>query len=171
MKDLLDRLSSYNIFNYLLPGILFAVLAEKVSSLQLVQKDVVTGVFVYYFLGSVISRLGSLVVEPLLKRIGLLTFAPYADFVRAARVDPKLELLSETNNMYRTFCAMISSLGLVALVDVLLPLIPGSRAFVPWLLLLGLLLLYVSSYRKQTSYVRSRVEANQPEPSHVILPG
>lgn len=171
MKDLLDKLSSYNIFNYLLPGILFAVLAEKVSSFHLVQKDAVTGVFAYYFLGSVISRLGSLVIEPLLKQVGFLTFAPYADFVRASKVDSKLELLSETNNMYRTFCALLSSVGLVALVDALLQRLPGLRPFAPWLACFGLLVLYLWSYRKQTSYIRARVAENQSETSKVIVRG
>jgi len=41
MKDILDKLSSYNIFNYLLPGVVFVVLAEALTTFHLVQKDVV----------------------------------------------------------------------------------------------------------------------------------
>ena len=37
-------------------------------------------------------------------------FAPYKDFVRACDRDPKLELLSEQNNMYRTLCALFLAL-------------------------------------------------------------
>lgn len=68
MKDLLDKLSSYNIFNYLLPGVLFAGMSKSVSGYDLVQENLLVGVFVYYFIGMVISRLGSLLVEPLLKK-------------------------------------------------------------------------------------------------------
>ena len=105
MKDLLDKLSSYNIFNYLLPGVLFAVFIDELTPLRIVQKDIVVGVFVYYFLGSIVSRIGSLIVEPLLREIGFVAFTKYEDFVRASKVDEKIEVLSEANNMYRTICA------------------------------------------------------------------
>lgn len=36
MKDLLDKLSSYNIFNYLLPGIIFTALVEMLTSIKLI---------------------------------------------------------------------------------------------------------------------------------------
>jgi hypothetical protein len=67
MKDLLDKLSSYNLFNYLLPGVLFACLSEPIVGYNLIQTDIVVGVFFYYFLGMTISRIGSLAVEPIAK--------------------------------------------------------------------------------------------------------
>jgi hypothetical protein len=54
MKELLDKISSYNLFNYLLPGVLFATLAEYLTSYHLVQDDLVVGAFVYYFMGLVV---------------------------------------------------------------------------------------------------------------------
>ena len=79
MKDLLDKISSYNIFNFLLPGVVFAVFVSKTTSFKLMQEDVLSGAFVYYFVGAVISRIGSLVVEPGLKATKLVTFASYRD--------------------------------------------------------------------------------------------
>ena len=67
MKDLIDKLSSYNIFNYLFPGVLFAALGDRLTSYSLLIDDIMVGVFIYYFIGLVISRLGSLFLEPLLK--------------------------------------------------------------------------------------------------------
>ena len=49
MKELLAKLSSYNLFNYLLPGILFVVIAEELTKFSFIQEDLVLGVFVYYF--------------------------------------------------------------------------------------------------------------------------
>src|SRR5258708_39583652 len=68
MKELLDRLASYNLFNYLLPGVVFVVLAEQVTSYSFIQDDIVIGGFVYSFMGMVISRVGSLFLEPLFKK-------------------------------------------------------------------------------------------------------
>ena len=75
MNYLLNQLSSYNIFNYLLPGILFVVAAEAFTDYSFLQRDLVVGVFVYYFIGMAVSRFGSLVVEPILKKMSWVTFA------------------------------------------------------------------------------------------------
>ena len=113
MKDLLEKLSSYNIFNYLFPGILVAVLSTAVSSFDLLADDIVVGVFLYYFYGLVVSRIGSLVLEPIMKRIRVVRFAPYADFVAASRIDEKIDMLSEQNNVYRTLASAFLCLTLL----------------------------------------------------------
>lgn len=162
MKDLLDKLSSYNIFNYLLPGVLLAVFVDALTSLKILQKDIAVGVFVYYFLGSVVSRIGSLFVEPILRKFNVVTFAPYEDFVRASKADQKLETLSEANNMYRTICALMVAVGVIMLYD------QASSHWVflatasPWVLIVSLFVLYLLSYRKQTAYITKRIEAGKP---------
>lgn len=77
MKDILEKLTSYNLFNYLLPGAIFAVIAEHVTRFSFKQQDIIIGAFVYYFIGLVISRVGSLVIEPILKWVGFVRFAEY----------------------------------------------------------------------------------------------
>ena len=162
MKDLLDKISSYNIFNYLLPGVLFAAFVDGLINLQVLQKDLIVGAFLYYFLGSVVSRVGSLVVEPILRRTKFLSFAPYGAFVKAAKADPKIELLSEVNNMYRTFVALFLSVAIVALYSKASNYFPFLHAAAPWVCIVGLFGLFLMSYRKQTDYVVKRVEANKP---------
>lgn len=157
MNELLSKLSSYNLFNYLFPGVLFAFLIDATTPYPLVQKDIVVGAFVYYFAGLVVSRVGSLVLEPLLKKLGFLKFADYPKFVAASKLDPKLELLSEANNVYRTLSALLVVVLLVRLYAGLEHALPGLavwNSYVLLVLLLGMLLL---SYRKQTAYVVKRV--------------
>src|SRR5579864_3356969 len=50
MNDLLTKLSSYNVFNYLLPGVVFAILASAIVHYPVVQHDVLVGAFLYYFI-------------------------------------------------------------------------------------------------------------------------
>lgn len=159
MKELLDKLSSYNIFNYLLPGILFAVFVDRLTSLQILQKDIVVGVFIYYFLGSVVSRIGSLFIEPVLRKAGIVKFAPYEDFVRVSKADPKLDVLSEANNMYRTFCSLMVCVGTIALYDKASISWPVLHTVAPTVLIVGLFSLYIFSYRKQTAYITRRIGA------------
>ena len=165
MKELLDKLSSYNIFNYLLPGTLFALLAERISGIRIIQSDIVIGLFLYYFIGLVISRLGSLVLEPLMRRVSFVKFAPYKDFVRVSARDPKLEILdAKTNNMYRTLCALFFTLVVLTILEGLVGTYLRIPAGVSSLVLFGaLFILFALSYRKQTHYVTQRIEAGRAD--------
>ena len=158
MKDLLDKLSSYNIFNYLLPGIIFVVLADATTSYSFVQPDILLGVFLYYFIGLVISRIGSLVIEPILKITKFVRFAAYPDFVSALKTDDKLDLLSEANNMYRSFCSLFFLLILIKGYELITATFPAISEWSVDILIVVLLLLFCFSYRKQTEYIAKRVK-------------
>jgi hypothetical protein len=159
MQDLLAKLSSYNIFNYLLPGCVFAALAPSVAGYSFAQDNLFTAAFLYYFIGLVISRVGSLVVEPALKRVGFVKFAGYTDFVSASKTDPKIEVLSETNNTYRTACAMFGVLVLLKSYRRLGVMCPGLQEWDAEILVVVLFLLFLFSYRKQTAYITRRIKA------------
>lgn len=157
MDGLLDKISSYNIFNYLLPGCLFAVIADAVTDYRFVQEDIVVGLFLYYFIGLVVSRIGSLIVEPILKAIGFVTFVDYGKFVEASRADPKIDALAETNNMYRTLCALFLLLLLVVQFHRLAPALPWLVDGVPYVAGVAFVVMFLFAYRKQTAYIVGRV--------------
>lgn len=160
MKEILDKLSSYNLFNYLLPGIIFVVLASKVTHYSFIQQDIIVGAFLYYFVGLVISRLGSLIIEPLLKYLSFLRFANYKDFVSASKKDEKLELLSEVNNTYRTLCSLFILLLLLKLYEKIEGRFSILKEWDGIILVVLLLVTFLFSYRKQTSYITKRIKAN-----------
>lgn len=161
MKDILSKLSSYNLFNYLFPGILFVIVAGKVTHYSLIQQDVIIGVFLYYFIGLVVSRFGSLVIEPLLRRVSFLHFADYRDFVAASKRDEKLDLLSEVNNTYRTLCSLFTLLLLLKLYEMIETKLPFLAEWNVLVLLVLLLIMFLLSYRKQTEYIAKRIDVNQ----------
>ena len=158
MKDLLDKLSSYNIFNYLLPGTIFVGLSAKLTSYSLIQENLLVGLFLYYFTGLVISRIGSLTVEPFLKWIKFVKFAPYEDYVKASKSDPKIEIFSEQNNVFRTLCSLSVALIFFKIYDELKTNLSWSADTTDFIFLIGLLVLFLWSYRKQTKYVVRRIE-------------
>lgn len=164
LKELLDKLSSYNIFNYLLPGIVFVVFASKLTHYSLIQPDIILGAFLYYFIGLVTSRIGSLVIEPILKRISFVKFAEYKHFVAAAKNDPKLEILSESNNSYRTLSAMFLLLIALKLYEKCSSYFPHQATWDGVTVVILLLLMFLFAYRKQTRYITQRIEANQVTP-------
>ena len=114
--------------------------------------------------GLVISRVGSLVLEPLMRRVSFVKCAPYKDFVSVSARDPKLEILSETNNMYRTLCALFFTLVVLTILERLVGAYLRIPAGVSSLVLFGaLFVLFALSYRKQTHYVTQRIEAGKTD--------
>ncbi len=158
MEKVIDKISTYNLLNYLLPGVLFVVLAKSFLFVDLTQGDIVLDVFVYYFVGLVVSRFGSLVIETLLKKVRFLKFAKHEDFVAVSKNDPKLELLSQENNVYRTFISMFVLLLLSKLYLHIRIVYPHLQNWDFYILISPLLIMFLYSYRKQTMYIFNRIK-------------
>lgn len=161
MKELLEKIASYNLFNYFLPGIVFVILVNWITHYSFPLDNLVIGGFMCYFIGLVISRVGSLLLEPFLKRISFLKFAGYSDFISASKKDSKIEVLSEANNMYRTLTSMLLILPLVKLYEILSDKIPLIKSLSPYILIVVLIFLFLFSYRKQSAYINKRINSNK----------
>ena len=144
-------MSTYNIFNYLFPGVVFVILLKHVTNIYLIMNDLVLGMFLYYFFGLVLSRIGSILIEPVLRCTKIVQFSDYARFIQASKLDNKIELLSEVNNMHRTIIAMLVVLLVTSICN-------GSATCYLTTGLLGLVILFILSYRKQTSFITKRIE-------------
>ena len=156
MKDLIDKLSSYNLFNYLFPGILFTVVAEKLTSFSILGENLLISAFLFYFVGLLISRIGSLILEPLLKKVGFIKLTSYDEYLQAVKNDTKIEILSEANNSYRTLTSAFICLLFLIGIDLLVNKYPQISNAIPLLLILGIIIIFIFSYRKQTIYIAKR---------------
>lgn len=163
MKDIFDKLTSYNIFNYLFPGVLFVIITKATTDYNFVQVDNLMGAFLYYFIGMTISRIGSIIIEPFFKKLKFLKFSEYKDFVIASRKDGKIEILSEVNNTYRTLIAMTFSLLLLKSYNYFDLIFKLGNSISLFILTIMITVLYVFSYRKQTNYITKRIDANNQE--------
>lgn len=161
MNEFLDKISSYNIFTNLLPGVVFCFLADNSFGYSLIQDDVIVGMFLYYFVGLVISRIGSIVVEPLLIRCRIIKYAAYKDYVVVSRSDPKISQLLETNNMYRSGTALAACLLVVSIFVQLANYFQWSTTISSIVAFAVLFVLFLASFSKQTSYIRQRVQIHK----------
>jgi H+/gluconate symporter-like permease len=165
MKEIIDKISSYNLFNYLFPGIIFVIILREITKYDLVQENNILGAFLYYFIGLIISRFGSLIIGKILqsKKLKFIKFADYSEFIFASDKDKKIELFSEINNMYRTlislFCLLLFSILYQKISDWLN--ISESLSYI--LLIISLIVLFVFSYRKQTGFITKRVATRNKE--------
>ncbi|MBK7691374.1 MAG: hypothetical protein IPK62_02975 [Bacteroidetes bacterium] len=160
MKDLLEKLSSYNIFNYLFPGVVFVILCKYFIGYDFIQENNLLGVFLYYFIGMIISRFGSLFIEPLLIKLKFLVFEDYKKFVTASKIDSKIELFSEINNTYRTISSLFVLLLLIKGYSFLDDKFDFSDSTTYFIVVILLIALFIFSYRKQTNYITKRIKAN-----------
>ena len=149
MESLLERLSSYNILNNLIPGAFFVFFGKLLNVISLPLDGVVERIFVYYFCGMIISRIGSLVIEGIFEKVKWIKYAPKAEYVAAVKKDARIGSLLETSNMYRTCAGLFLTLGMLA--------IPGCVT--AWLVVILLFILFSASFVKQTRHIASRVDA------------
>ncbi len=165
MKDLLDKLSNYNLFNYLIPGTIFVIILKEITHYDFTQENNVLGAFLYYFIGLVISRFGSLIVEGLIDKTKIIKKVHYGHYVDATKKDSKIELFSEVNNMYRTFIATFLLLLIMwgyDAADVNYGFSDSSSTIV---LILSMVVLFFFSHKKQTGFIVKRANhVNRTEP-------
>lgn len=161
MDKIIDKISAYNIFTNLFPGVIYCLLVDKLYGIPLVQQDIVLGLFLYYFAGMVISRISSLVVEPLLKKTKFVKFADYGSYIAASAKDEQIGILLETSNSYRSVIALLICVIATGAWSGFFSACSGVQAYEPHLLIALMLMLFLFSYRKQTRFVVARIEAHR----------
>ena len=132
-------------------------LGERLTSFSLIQRSWIVGIVLYYFIGLVISRVESLIVKPVLERIGFVKEAPYADYVEASESDSRIGILSAQNNLFRTLCAMVMMLMGLKIGEKVIGILPWGADVYDSIFLVGLFMLFLFSYRKQAQDVVRRV--------------
>jgi len=158
VEKLLEKLSTYNLLNNLLPGAIIYLILKQMIGFVDFDTDIITKLFVYYFVGMVVNRIGSIIVGPICKKLKIVKYANYKDYLEAIKVDSEIGILLETNNIYRTF---LSGFILVVVVKLYIILGSGFQFLLHnylMIIVIALVLLFAFSYRKQTSYIRKRVQ-------------
>lgn len=156
MEELLNKINSYNVLANLISGAVLSAAIEYLTVYSLLDINVILLPFVIYFVGVVNGRVGSLLVEPIFRRI--VKFAKYDRYIAASRIDPVIKHLSETNNSYRSTIAAIVVYLLVKLSEIL----PSTLSFSiskTLALALVLLVMFSFSYIKQIKTITKRVDA------------
>ena len=173
VKNVIEKVSSYHIFNYFFPGIIFCWLIDKVTRVSISTGEVWKDIFIYSFVGMTISRIGSIYIEAALRSVKItnkdrkkepfLNFIPYGDYITASKKDGFIKTLNEMNNTYRTLLTVFIVATGVKLYDIFFyDMVQGfgdtGNSVSLLILFLLTIILFVNSYRKQTDYIKKRVE-------------
>lgn len=156
MSELLNKISAYDVINIALPGIaLVAFNNAFFAGGALAANDFLTAVGVCFVAGVVASRVGSVVVEPIVVALGGLKRGSYAEYLRAVERNGKIEGLRAVSNMYRS----LAGAALVCLAELVLEPILSQLGDVSLpLCCVALLALFAISWAKQEAYINKRVE-------------
>lgn len=152
MKDIFNKISSYNILNYLIPGAVFWYLCPTLCGISLPVDNTVGELVCFYFVGMIIYCIGSLLIEPLYRKMKIIRFSDYNFFIQASNKDTKLEALSESNNTFRTMIALCFLLAVAKLYHVFFANINY------WYLIFALFIVFSLAYIKRSIYVSNRVK-------------
>lgn len=160
MDNFLDKLSSYNLLNNLLPGVLFLVIIDMLDVVDIKENNIILMLFGGYFAGMVLSRIGSLIIEPWFRKWKIVKYSQYDDYLKSETKDNMIATLLSESNTFRTIVAMLLILFFIYAIC----LIPKVKEWLVTpcailIILFLLLLLFVASYRKQSTYIRKRVES------------
>lgn len=157
MSELISKLTSYNLFNYLFPWVVFIAFLNNSTNYIITDDNIFILAFLSYFIWLVISRIGSVIIEPLFRKIKIINFKEYKDFIEASKVDEKLEVLSEQNNVFRTIISMFLIIILVKVYSNI-SIYYNLCNFDFYIIYVILLIIFILAYRKQTNYITSRIE-------------
>lgn len=158
LAAIFSKISNYNILNNLIPGAVLCVVFKYLVGYDFMSVGTLELIVIFYFAGMVNSRIGSLLLEPLLKKIKWVTFRDHHSFVEAEQKDKKINSLVEVNNMYRSMISIALTSMIVKLYYVGFEVHWDLGNVSKWILLVALLLLFAFAYKKQTKYIVSRID-------------
>lgn len=161
MDGMVNKISAYEVFNVLFPGVLVTAYCLWVFDIQAVVDGILSigvATCAAYMVGVLVSRIGSLVIEPIAKKTGLVRWL--AGFYAAEKKDKKIAVLLKDMNMYRTLCSGTWICYIATIVAAFC-----LKTITPCLyleLIIGLTLtmvVLILSYRKQSQAIQNRIIA------------
>ena len=166
IEKILEKLAAYEIINNIIPGAIYVVLTDRLTRFSVQIENVFSNLVIYFFVGVVIGRIGSLIIEPILrhktkKGRAVIKFAPYDEFVTAEKLDKtgRLKELSAINNMYRVLTSTMFCLFITIIIGYLWDsVIVKFKNWILPIVIFALMIVFVFSYRKQTDYVKKRIK-------------
>lgn len=164
IKIVADKLSAYEIINNIFPGSVFCYLVSKTTRFSFSGKNIWEDIIIYYFVGIIVGRIGSLLLEKVLIKSRLVKFCDYTDYINAEKEDEKISDLSTKNNMYRSLMSVgICGLGVIVF-DIgygwLINYGTCVKVLSNILICTFIATIFMLAYIKQTNYVRYRIEKN-----------
>jgi hypothetical protein len=157
-----DKLDAYNLVANLVPGAALTY-ALHFSGLPAPPPDKLGAFLLVAFVAGVTAnRLGSLLLDPLLRRLKFLKPKDYHSFLMREKADRKLDALVANSGLYRTFF-MAGLIYLAALIAAPVVVHIDSKTLLVTFAIAGMAV-FLFAFRKEDSYIHSRIEREKATP-------
>lgn len=157
MSDLAYLISNTRIVSCLVPGAMMCVFINNYFRVDFLKNDALFNIIIFYAVGVVIGRVGSIVIEPFFKNIGLIEKDNYARFIEAEERNPKLNTIDEICRFYRSLVALMIIIIVGLIVSFFLKMYSLWISFGALIAAILILVLMVFAYRKQSKYTIERI--------------
>jgi hypothetical protein len=160
-----DKLDAYNLVANLVPGAALTYALNLSGFPTPPPDDILAFLLVAFVAGVTVNRIGSLVLDPILrsKRLAFLKPKNYKSFVTSEREDSKLEILVANAGLYRTFF----SGGMVYFVLLIFGLLADHIGFsARWTLsgsLVVAMIVFLFALKKEDDYIHQRLSIKAKE--------
>ena len=81
MEKIIEKIEVYHFINYLLPGIIFGTIFTEITQKNFFNDNIILAIIEYYFVGLVLSRIGSIIIKPILEKLKIITCAKYSQYI------------------------------------------------------------------------------------------
>lgn len=154
-----DKLDAYNLVANLVPGAALTYALHFSDFPTPPPSDLGAFLLVSFVAGVTANRLGSLILDPLLRKWRFLKSKDYRAFLMREKGDQKLDALVANSGLYRTFFTA----GLIYLAAVLAsPLVTAisPQALFIVFVIAGMIV-FLFAFQKEDGYIHSRIEADR----------
>lgn len=161
ITSIINKLSKYEWLNRLFPGVFLVLMAKVLQCPMFSPSNWLETLGVYMLWGELSSRVGALVVEPLLKYAYVVRFAKYGDYQDYQKHHKETaDMLMANANFARTLCA----LGLLVELLRITVLLPGCghicNVTFGWrdVAVLAWTILFIFAYCRQVNFLVDRID-------------
>jgi len=169
ITGIINRLSKYEWFNRLFPGVFFVLMAKVLRCPMFSPSNWLETLGMYMLWGELTSRVGALVLEPLLKYAHVVRFSEYEDYQDYQEQDKcGADMLTTNANFARTLCALGLLLELLRF-SVLLPRCGHVQcATFGWrdIAVFAWTALFLFAYCRQVNFLVARIEKFKAQINH-----
>ena len=177
MDNLFKQLSSYHILNFVIPGGSYIYLLNKVLIPNILSEDWLLNGIIFYIVGLIISRIGSVIIAPKVNKIleypriikvfrletDYINKTTYEEYIKKKKKDTTISDFVTMKNMFRSmisvcFC-MFFSIMAYHLINWTCFFSKKNIIVCTSMVLIGLLFLF--SYEKQGVYIQKRIKNNK----------
>jgi hypothetical protein len=157
-------ISSFNLINFFVPGVLFIFILNKTTNLLNLPQDTTTLIILYYIAGIAVNRFGSLYIRKMLKFFSLIKETEdahrgqrYENYIDAKRYDHELKEITQMSDLYKTFIAVIFLSVAFNIYEEIRSCCAILVQYEYLIFTLLILLLALKSYIVQDDYIQKRV--------------